>query len=74
VHVSIGHAEAPWIDRALLEDLNVIPDFRHPDKIRLGLAPIYISFVEIHEAVVRLRRVIVNRLYEKYLSERPEVM
>ncbi|CAG0936411.1 kynureninase [Thermoflexales bacterium] len=72
-HVSLGHVEALRIDRALIEDLNVIPDFRYPDNLRLGLAPIYTSFVEIHEAVMRLRRVIVNRLYEKYPSERPEV-
>ena len=38
-HVSIGHAEALRIDRALIEDLNVIPDFRSPDNIRLGIAP-----------------------------------
>ncbi len=72
-HVSIGHAEALRIDRALIEDLKVIPDFRYPDNIRLGLAPLYTSFAEIHEAVMRLRRVIVNRLYEKYPGERPEV-
>jgi kynureninase len=72
-HVSVGHAEALRIDRALIEDLKVIPDFRYPDNIRLGLAPIYTSFAEIHEAVMRLRRVIVNRLYEKYPIERSEV-
>jgi kynureninase len=72
-HVSIGHAEALRIDRALIEDLNVIPDFRYPDNIRLGIAPIYTSFVDIHEGVSRIRRVIVERLYEKYPRERPDV-
>jgi kynureninase len=72
-HVSIGHAEALRIDRALINDLNVIPDFRAPDNIRLGIAPIYTSFADIHEGVLRLRHVIADRMYEKYPSERPEV-
>jgi kynureninase len=72
-HVSLGHPEGLRIDRALIEDMNVIPDFRYPDNIRLGIAPIYTSFADLHEAVMRLRRVIVERLYEKYPVERPEV-
>ena len=72
-HVSLGHAEGLRIDRALIEAMNVIPDFRYPDNIRLGIAPIYTSFADLHEAVMRLRRVLVERLYEKYPVERPEV-
>ena len=72
-HVSIGHAEALRIDRALIEDLNVIPDFRYPDNIRLGIAPIYTSFVDIHAGVSRIHRAIVERLYERYPLERPDV-
>jgi kynureninase len=72
-HVSIGHAEALRIDRALIEDLKVIPDFRTPDNIRLSIAPLYTSFVDIHEGVMRLRRAIVERLYEKYPAGRPDV-
>ena len=72
-HVSFGHPEGLRIDRALIEEMNVIPDFRYPDNIRLGIAPIYTSYIEIHEAVRRLRRVIVERLYEKYPTQRPDV-
>ena len=72
-HVSLGHPEGLRIDRALIEEMNVIPDFRYPDNIRLGLAPIYTTYAEIHEAVTRLRRVLVEKLYEKYPIERPEV-
>ncbi|HZY44561.1 MAG TPA: kynureninase [Anaerolineae bacterium] len=72
-HISIGHPEALRIDRGLIEDLKVIPDFRAPDNIRLGIAPIYTSFAEIHEGVLRIKRVIEEKLYEKYPSERPEV-
>jgi kynureninase len=57
----------------LIEDLKVIPDFRYPDNIRLGLAPIYTSFSDIHESVLRIRRAIVERMYEKYPIERLDV-
>jgi len=72
-HVSLGHPEALRIDRALIEDLRVIPDFRYPDNIRLGIAPIYTRYADIYEAVQRLKRVLVERLYEKYPTERPDV-
>ena len=72
-HVSLGHPEGLRIDRALIEDMAVIPDFRYPDNIRMGIAPLYTSFVDIYEGLTRLRRVLVERLYEKYPVERPEV-
>ena len=72
-HVSLGHPEGLRIDRALIEDMDVIPDFRYPDNIRLGVAPLYTSFVDIYEGITRLRRVLVERLYEKYPTERPDV-
>ena len=72
-HVSLGHPEGLRIDRALIEEMNVIPDFRYPDNIRLGVAPLYTSFVDIYEGISRLQRVLVERLYEKYPVERPDV-
>jgi kynureninase len=72
-HISLGHPEGLRIDRALIEELRVIPDFRYPDNIRLGIAPLYTSFAEIHEGIMRLRRALVERLYEKYPAERPDV-
>jgi kynureninase len=72
-HVSFGHADGWRIDQALIEDMHVLPDFRHPDNIRFGIAPIYTSFAEIHEAVTRLVRVMSERRYEKYPSARADV-
>ncbi len=72
-HVSLGHVEGMRIDLALINDMQVLPDFRSPDNIRLGIAPIYTSFVDIHSAVMRLRQIVVDRLYEKYPAEPPEV-
>ncbi|MBE3560777.1 MAG: kynureninase, partial [Ktedonobacteraceae bacterium] len=71
-HVSLGHREGLRIDLALLQE-NVLPDFRAPDNIRLGLAPLYTSFRDIHTTVMRLRQIVVERRYEQYASEAPAV-
>jgi kynureninase len=54
-HVSLRHAEAWPICRALIERAKVIPDFRGPDSIRLGVAPLYTSYVDVWDALDRLR-------------------
>ncbi len=65
-HVSLGHPEGWRIDQVLIKEMNVLPDFRKPDNIRLGIAPLYTSFMDIHNAVMRIREVVTERLYEKY--------
>ncbi len=72
-HVSLGHPDGLRIDRALIEEMRVIPDFRYPDNIRLGIAPLYTSFADIYEGVIRLKQVMDRRLYDRYPSQRPEV-
>ncbi len=65
-HVSLGHAEGWRIAQTLINDLHVLPDFRKPDNIRLGIAPLYNSYGEIYEAVARLEQTVVERLYERH--------
>lgn len=65
-HVSIRHAEGYRINRALIEEMQVIPDFRTPDNLRLGLAPLYTSFTDVWETVERIRRVVVEQRYQHY--------
>lgn len=72
-HVSLGHREGLRIDRALIEEMQVVPDFRYPDNIRFGIAPIYTRFEDIYCAMERMRRVLAEKLYEKYPVERPVV-
>ncbi len=43
-----------------------MPDFRRPDNIRLGIAPLYNTFAELHTAVERLRAVVVEGLHRRY--------
>ncbi len=72
-HVSLGHPEALRIDRALIEEMAVLPDFRYPDNLRLGIAPLYTSFGDLHEAVARIAHVVRDRRYERYSAERPTI-
>jgi kynureninase len=59
-HVSVTHPQAWPICRALIERADVIPDFRGPDAIRLGVAPLYTSHADVWDALDRLR-VLVER-------------
>lgn len=54
-HVSLNHPEAWPICRALIERADVVPDFRGPDSVRLGIAPLYTRFVDVYDAIDRLR-------------------
>lgn len=72
-HISLGHLEGLRIDLTLLNDMNVLPDFRAPNNIRIGLVPLYTSFHDIHSMVMRLQRIVAERLYEKYSHDAPTV-
>lgn len=69
-HISIRHPEGYRIARALIEEMNVIPDFRAPDNLRLGFAPLYTSFAEIWEGFHRLKRVMEEKRYDKYPQQK----
>jgi kynureninase len=56
-HVSIRHPDGWQICQALLQ-AEVIPDFREPDFIRLGVAPLYTRYVDIWDALDRLRSLV----------------
>jgi kynureninase len=61
-HLAISHPEAlPWCQALIERDL-VVPDFRTPDVIRLGPAPIYTRFVDVFDAVSRMREVLASGL------------
>jgi kynureninase len=49
-HVSIRRADARELTQRLIE-AGIIPDFRAPDSIRLGLSPLTTTFAEVHRAI-----------------------
>jgi len=69
-HISIRHTDGYRINRALIEEMNVIPDFREPDNIRLGFAPLYTSFTKIWQGFERIQRVMEEKRYEKYTRQK----
>jgi len=73
-HLSFQHPEAYRICKALIEPPNshvrVIPDFRVPDNIRIGITPLYTSYHDIWQAVERLVQIVTSKEYESYTSDR----
>jgi kynureninase len=57
-HVSISHADAWPLCSTLISRRLVIADFRVPDTVRLGPAPIYTRFVDLYDAVDRIASVL----------------
>ena len=65
-HVSIRHEDGYRINLALIEDMNVIPDFREPNNIRLGVTPMYTSFQDVWESVNRIQRVVTEKRHLRF--------
>jgi kynureninase len=72
-HVSLRHPDAWRVCRALIEHANVIPDFRRPDSIRLGLPPLYTRFVDVWDAVDRLAGLVEEGVHERLPAEAARV-
>jgi len=53
-HVTIGHPDFAEVTKTLWAD-GVIPDFRFPDGIRLGLSPLSTSHTEVLHGVLAVR-------------------
>lgn len=58
-HLVFAHEEGYAIVQAL-KARGVVGDFRAPDLVRLGIAPLYLSYVELWDAVQRLKAVMRN--------------
>lgn len=56
-HVALRHPAAWPICQALIA-AGVIPDFRAPDRLRLGLAPLYTRFADVYDGLHRLRELV----------------
>ncbi|TFC82667.1 aminotransferase class V-fold PLP-dependent enzyme [Cryobacterium sp. TmT2-59] len=56
-HVTVTHPAMGQVTRILWEH-DVIPDFRSPDGLRIGLSPLSTSFVETFEGIAAIRDVL----------------
>jgi len=56
-HVTLEHPEFHVATERLWE-MGVIPDFRPPDGLRIGLSPLSTSFAEVHRGLMAVREVL----------------
>lgn len=72
-HISLKHNEAYRICQAMITPLQpnpiVIPDFRAPDLIRLGISPLYNTFSEINLAVHRIKTIVETGTYHRFSKD-----
>jgi len=71
-HVTLYHPDA-WPICQALKAANVVPDFRTPDRLRIGLAPLYTRFADVYEGFDRLRRIMAAGSWRTYPTERARV-
>ncbi|MGH9110789.1 MAG: kynureninase [Acidimicrobiales bacterium] len=64
-HVALAHPDGRRIAQALVEVAGVVPDFRAPDRLRLGPAPIATRFVDVWDAMDRIRRLVETGAHER---------
>lgn len=67
-HLTLRHERAWQISQAM-RDARVIPDYREPERIRLGFAPLYNSYADIDEGIGRIAGIVAERTHERYPEE-----
>ena len=69
-HLTLKHPEGYRINRAMINPENgkkvIIPDFRPPDNIRLGIAPLYTSFTDLYHTVERIVEIVLTKDFERF--------
>ncbi|MDP5121921.1 MAG: aminotransferase class V-fold PLP-dependent enzyme, partial [Spirosomaceae bacterium] len=73
-HISIQHPNGFQINQAMISPKKanakiIIPDFRPPTNIRLGIAPLYNTFTELAETVSRIKEIVEEQEYEQFSAE-----
>ena len=76
-HITLAHPESWRICKALLKGnnggLKIIPDFRPPNYIRFGFAPLYTRFVDLYTTVERLKEIVITKEHEGFDHQKPTV-
>ena len=67
-HVTLHHPEAWRISQALIS-AGVIGDYRTPDRLRLGPVPIATRFIDVWDALDRLRHIAAEETYKALPAE-----
>ncbi len=67
-HVAVRHPHAAAVVMAL-RARDVVPDFRAPDLVRIGLSPLTTRFVDLWDGATAMADVVRTGSYEQYLDE-----
>ena len=69
--VSFRHAHAYPVSKAL-RTANVVVDFRNPDILRFGIAPLYMRYVDVWDAAEALVQVMTTESWKAHMSDTPD--
>ena len=69
--LALSHSDAYAICQAWIAE-GVIADFRAPNILRIGFAPLYLSFADIELAVHKLAEIMQNKTYENEVFQRKQ--
>ena len=72
-HVAVFHPDAQAVGLALINEKSLIPDFRPPDLLRFGFAPLYTSFADVDATVNRMVEVVEDGGVDRWRNENPLV-
>ena len=72
-HVALRHDDAYRISQAMIEMAKVAPDYRTPNRLRLGLRPATTSYTDVHHAMRRLTDLIKNGRHLEITTRRRAV-
>jgi kynureninase len=68
-HITVHHPDAKQIALAMRKVSKVVPDFRMPDGIRMAMAPLPTSFVEVWDGLARTRDLVASGEYKNVTHE-----
>ncbi|MDD9990353.1 MAG: kynureninase [Rhodospirillales bacterium] len=71
--VSFRHPEAYAVSKAL-RAAGVVADFRSPDILRFGIAPLYMRYVDVWDAVDALARIMASGGWMAHSTDAPEAV
>ena len=69
--VSFRHGHAYAVSKALRAE-GVVADFRSPDILRFGIAPLYIRHVDVWDAVDALARIMTGESWKAHSADTPD--
>jgi kynureninase len=76
-HIALRHHDAYRICQAMINpettSLRVIPDFREPDIIRIGITPLYTSYSDLYKAITRIKEIVTSNEHQRFTGKRNKV-